>query len=76
MVRDVSREKLKIKMDELVRYVYKLTHKFPKEKLFGVVSQLRRAVLSVILNYIEEFARRRPNVIYNFWEMSYEPLKS
>ena len=50
-------DKLKRKMDEYVHLVYKLTRKFPKEELYGTTSQLRRAALSVILNYIEGFAR-------------------
>lgn len=63
------------KMDELAHIVYKLTRLFPKEELFGVVSQIRRAALSVVLNYVEGFARRRPTVVLNFFEISYGSLK-
>ena len=69
------KEGLKIKMDEFVHFVYKVTRKFPKEELFGATSQLRRAALSVILNYIEGFARRRRAVQLNFFETSYASLK-
>lgn len=65
-------------MDEYVHLVYRLTKKFPKEELFGVVSQLRRSALSVILNYIEGFARRKSEdskVYINFLETSYASLK-
>ena len=44
-------------MDEFVHFVYNITRKFPKEELYGITSQLRRASLSVILNYIEGYAR-------------------
>jgi len=68
-------DKLKIKMDCCVRYVYQLTRKFPRDEIYGVTSQLRRATLSIILNYIEGFARGRDKVNLNFLEMSYGSLK-
>jgi len=68
-------EKLKIKMDEYVHFVYKLTKGFPREEIYGVISQLRRAALSVILNYIEGFARQKKAVKSNFWEIAYGSLK-
>jgi four helix bundle protein len=68
-------EKLKIKMDDYVHLIYKITKGFPKEELYGVTSQLRRATLSIILNYIEGFARQKKAVKQNFWEISYGSLK-
>ncbi len=68
-------EELKRKMDEYVHLVYKAARDFPREELYGVTSQLRRAALSVILNYIERFARRRKAAKRNFWEISYGSLK-
>jgi len=62
-------------MDEYVHLIYSLTRKFPKEELYGVVSQLRRAALSVMLNYIEGYARRKVKVHKNFLEISYGSLK-
>lgn len=46
-------------MDKYAHAVYKATKKFPREELYGVTSQLRRAALSVVLNYIEGYARRK-----------------
>jgi four helix bundle protein len=62
-------------MDEYVHLVYKLARKFPQEELYGVTSQLRRSALSVMLNYIEGFARIRNAVQKNFLEISYGSLK-
>jgi four helix bundle protein len=66
---------LKEKMDEFAHLVYKLTKAFPKEEMYGSTSQLRRASLSIILNYTEGYARMRPAVKLNFWETSYGSLK-
>ena len=68
-------EKLKIKMDKYVHFVYRLSRNFPKEELYGTTSQLRRSSLSIILNYIEGFARYKRLVKLNFWEISYGSLK-
>ena len=66
---------LKNKMNEFVHFVYALTRKFPREELYGVTSQMRRAVLSVILNYIEGYARIKNKVHKNFLEISYGSLQ-
>ena len=67
--------KLKKKMDEYVHFVYDITEQFPKEELYSIVSQWRRATLSVILNRIEGYARKKPLVHLNFLEISYGSLK-
>lgn len=71
-------DSLKIKMHQYVKCVYKVTKNFPKDELYGATSQLRRATLSVILNYIEGYARRKGpdcKVYNNFLEISYGSLK-
>jgi len=52
---------LKSKMDEFARITYQVTRGFPKDEMYGLTSQLRRAALSVVLNYIEGFARGTDN---------------
>lgn len=66
---------LKRKMDEFVHLVYRITKDFPKSELYGATSQLRRASLSVVLNYIEGYARKRRLVKINFFETSYGSLQ-
>lgn len=44
------------KAHELVLMVYKFTEKFPKHEMFGLTSQLRRAVVSVPANVAEGYA--------------------
>lgn len=62
-------------MDEYVNKAYDVSRNFPREEMFGLTSQLRRASLSVILNYIEGYARQSKNVLRNFLEISYGSLK-
>ena len=62
-------------IDEFVHFVYEVTRKFPKEELFATTSQLRRAAMSVMLNYQEGFARRKRLVKINFYEISFGSCK-
>lgn len=68
-------DKLKKKMNDYVHFVYKVAKDFPKSERYGVISQIQRATLSVILNYIEGYARRKLLVKLNFLEIAYGSLK-
>ncbi len=68
-------EKLKSKMDEYAHLIYRITREFPSEELYGITSQLRRASLLIVLNYVEGYARVRGKVYRNFLEMFYGSLK-
>jgi four helix bundle protein len=43
--------------------VYRITKIFPKEELYGIVSQMRRAVVSIPLNIAEGYRRGRKEYI-------------
>jgi len=43
---------------KLVIMVYKITKDFPKEEMYGLVNQLRRAAVSITSNIAEGFGRR------------------
>lgn len=67
--------RLRLLMDQFAHFAYDVSRQFPKNEIYGLTSQYRRASLSVILNYIEGFARIRINVMKNFFEISYGSLK-
>ncbi len=66
---------LKQKMDTYAHEIYRITKTFPQNEQYGLVSQMRRSAVSVILNYIEGFARIKQKVYLNFLETSYGSLK-
>lgn len=38
--------------------IYTLTETFPKEEIFGLTSQMRRAAVSIVSNIVEGFSRK------------------
>ncbi len=50
----------------LVMDVYAVTATFPKSELFGLISQMRRAAVSVVANIIEGQARASKNEFRHF----------
>lgn len=62
---------LKQKADKVSFKGYSLTDKFPKDELYGLSSQLRRALVSVPSNIIEGYSRNRSKVFVNHLEIAY-----
>jgi len=50
--------------------IYNLTNKFPKEKIYGLTSQIRRATVSIMSNIAEGFDRRSDKELSNFLSMA------
>ena len=51
---------------EFTNKIYMLTKKFPKEELYGLTSQIRRATVSIMSNIAEGFDRRSDKELTNF----------
>ncbi len=55
---------------KFVQDVYTVTSHFPKEELFGLVSQLRRASVSVPTNISEGAGRSGPRELLRFLQIA------
>lgn len=51
---------------ELTNRIYILSKRFPKEELYGLTSQIRRASVSIMSNIAEGFNRRSTKEFINF----------
>jgi four helix bundle protein len=63
------------KAHKLVLGIYKLTRDFPKEEKFGLVSQMRRAVVSIPANLAEGFKKRTLKDKSNFYNIAQGSLE-
>ncbi len=59
---------------DLVTEVYELTGRYPKEEMYGITNQLRRAALSVPSNIAEGAARGSLNERRRFYEIARSSL--
>ena len=55
---------------QLVLNVYKETMNFPKEEIYCLTSQIRRAVISIANNIAEGCGRNSKKELYNFLNIS------
>ena len=58
------------KADDLAYEVYIATKQFPRDEMFGIVSQLRRAALSIAVNLVEGAGRQNRREIKQFANIS------
>ena len=59
------------KFIELVVNIYELTEKFPREEIYGITSQIRRAAVSIASNIAEGRYRGTKADYVHFLRMSY-----
>jgi len=56
---------------ELVTEIYALTTKFPKEEIYGLISQMRRASVSIPSNIAEGYARKHSKEYVQFVRIAF-----
>jgi four helix bundle protein len=61
--------------DKLAFSVYQHTATFPREEMFGLVSQLRRAAVSAASNIVEGCARNSLSDYLRFLDMAYGSVR-
>ena len=59
---------------ELVTRIYEITKKFPDEEKFGLISQMRRAAVSIPSNIAEGAARKNDKEFIQFLYISFGSL--
>jgi four helix bundle protein len=56
--------------DELAYKIYTETRSFPKEEIYGITSQIRRAALSIPTNIVEGYSRKGDKELAHFVNIS------
>ena len=61
--------------DQVALLIYRATKKFPKEEVYGLTSQMRRAAVSVPSNIVEGCARESQAEYLRFLEIAFGSLR-
>ena len=73
---NLSHKKLEVwkLSNELFKQLYKLTDNFPKNEIFGITNQIRRAAVSIASNLAEGCARKSSVEKKRFFEIARSSL--
>ena len=74
-MRDHTKLRAFVLADELAIYIYTLTQKFPKDEMYGITSQMRRAAVSVPSNIVEGCTRQGEVEYLRFLEIAVGSLR-
>ncbi len=74
-MRDHSRLRAFELVDQIALETYGITKSFPKEEQFGLISQMRRAAVSIPSNIVEGCARESQAEYARFLEIAFGSLR-
>ncbi len=61
--------------DDLCIFIYVATRDFPREEIYGLTSQLRRAAVSVVSNFVEGCGRHTEADFLRFLDISFGSIR-
>ena len=74
-MRDHTKLKAFVLADDIVIDIYRITAAFPREEVYGLVSQMRRAAVSVPSNIVEGCSRDSQTDFLRFLYIAFGSLK-
>ena len=61
--------------DQAVLLIYRVTREFPREEIYGLTAQMRRAAVSIPSNIVEGCARESQSEYLRFLEIAFASLR-
>ena len=74
-MRDHSKLRAFALADEIALQTYRATRNFPKDEMYGITAQMRRAAVSVPSNIVEGCARESEAEFLRFLEIAFASLR-